>query len=484
MSLAWLLPGSLLCMLCGWLAVMLFCLFALSTPKGFKAAYLGGMLLYLIGFHWLFQTIRDFGGFSNLAAGSIFSLFVSVSALQFPFWLLLFHSLPRQLDQYGLRTAFSWVLAEFIFIRIFPWCAAHTQLAFQPLVQIAEIGGVPLITLLMFWTAESLIRLFRRELKPAFFVAPALLCLSILFGIMRIAQLSMREFPKQSVALLQANISTEDKHNVRLFRENTQRYRELSAQVTSENTLVIWPEAVIQDFIPAKIGQAKLDARLPEMPAKNTSFLIGSLSFDSREKFYNSALAIYPDGRVPYPYHKQILMPFGEYTPFSELFPWIKEIHATPDFTAGTKIEVFDYAQKDGVLRLSPLICYEDVLPSLARQASLSGANLLVNLTNDAWFGRSVAPYQHNLIASFRAIENRRYLLRSTNSGLTAIINPMGITEASLPIFSEGILQAEVALISDHTLYSAFFGDSLNWLLLIIWVVCLPALARGRREAS
>jgi apolipoprotein N-acyltransferase len=112
-----------------------------------------------------------------------------------------------------------------------------------------------------------------------------------------------------------------------------------------------------------------------------------------------------------------------------------------------------------------------------------AGATLLVNITNDVWFGDTVAPRQHNLIASFRAIENRRWLVRSTNTGTTSVVSPTGETVASLPGFSEGVLRAEVRLLSGQTLYTRFFGERLWWLITAIAAAALlRSLVLGRRR--
>ena len=119
-------------------------------------------------------------------------------------------------------------------------------------------------------------------------------------------------------------------------------------------------------------------------------------------------------------------------------------------------------------IKVSPLICYEDVIANPSRESTKLNAELLVNITNDGWFGDTVAPYQHNLIASFRAIENRRFLIRSTNTGLTAIINPVGQTVHKLAPFSEGTLLAKVHLMSYMTLYTLYIGDGFAWLIVVL----------------
>jgi apolipoprotein N-acyltransferase len=159
-------------------------------------------------------------------------------------------------------------------------------------------------------------------------------------------------------------------------------------------------------------------------------------------------------------------MPFGEYTPFSDWFPWLQEInHTAGNFIAGNSTKVFSYKLSDGrEVKLSPLICYEDVVPRLAQQAAAAGAEILINQTNDVWFGNTVAPYQHHMIASFRAIENRRFLLRSTNTGVTAVVDPLGRTLAALPPYTETSLPMEVSLLNYQSTFT-------NVPIPLIWLI-------------
>ena len=156
------------------------------------------------------------------------------------------------------------------------------------------------------------------------------------------------------------------------------------------------------------------------------------------------------------------------------------------EFSAGTKPTVFEYpldGAAEDTLAVSPLICFEDVVPALSRDAVQAGAELLVNLTNDGWFGNTVAPYQHHLIASFRAIENNRFLLRSTNTGLTAIVDPLGRTVSSLSPYSEGTLRGEIIPFSNRTIYS-IFGDLLWWLLVVLTLLCAVVVRVIRRRVQ
>jgi apolipoprotein N-acyltransferase len=464
---AWWIPGSLGCAALGWSSIGLW-IVALASPRDrLKRLYVGGVLTYLGGFYWLYGTIKNFGGFPTIAAVAIFALFVCGSAVSFLIWGFVWQHLPKWCSRWGIRTALAWLVATNFWIRIFPWDFGHTQLGFIPLAQIADITGVTGISFLMMWVLEAAIL---RKAGPLVAKIPPVLLLgsSLLYGI-RMEKIvpTLYETPVNT-AMIQGNVSLREKHDVKYFSVNRQRYLDFSAGVSQKDLLIIWPESTITDWIPARASDART---VPELPflADGSAFLVGGLTWASREEFFNSSVLIRPNGSLDTPYHKMILMPFGEYTPFGSVFPWLKDINATAgQFTAGTAPSVLSYELSNGsAVKLSPLICYEDIIPDLARRAAQMGTQLLVNQTNDAWFGDTAAPYQHHMIASFRAIETRRFLLRSTNTGLTAVVDPLGRTLASLLPFSEGILPMEVNLVSSMTWYSTLPIDR-AWLLLAV----------------
>ena len=161
-------------------------------------------------------------------------------------------------------------------------------------------------------------------------------------------------------------------------------------------------------------------------------------------------------------YHKQVLLAFGEYIPFAPIFSKIPGMPPVGEgFSRGDGPTTLDLP---GGIKVAPLICYEDIMPELARGfVKEKGANLLVNLTNDAWFGDTVAPWQHARLAQWRAIETRRTLVRVTNTGLTTIINPKGEMLDTLPLFAPGVLTAKVEIMNGETLYVKY-GDWFAWL--------------------
>lgn len=479
-AIAWLWPGTPICATLGWLAVILLVSGLKYSLSPYRHTYQAALILNSIGFYWLSYAISSFGGFGYAATTAIFLLFVTLSSIQFLIAVFIWRNLPKILHKWAVSTAIAFTASEAISIRLFPWHFGHSQLAITPLAQLADLGGTLLLSFLMFWVVEAAL-VIRTKPENKYIFALPMICLMLAFGYgrYRIWQFSTVEAPSQQVALIQANISVKEKHDTRLIVPNVNRYLELSKKVAQKETLIIWPESVILSWIYDRIESIRYDPRLPDI-GTGSSMLIGALTYDDDNNRYNSALAILPDGRVPYPYHKQILMPFGEFVPFADTFPWLRGLAGgIEDFSAGKDISVFNYPMhsldgKKHYFKVAPLICYEDVVPGLARKAVNNGATLLVNLTNDAWFGHSAALRQHHLIASFRAIENRRYLLRATNTGLTAVVNPLGETIRQLRPFSDDILVSNVKSIS-YLGPQAYYNpqtiwQTLSWLLLILAV--------------
>jgi len=457
---------------------------------------MGGIIAHALGFYWLKYTISMFGGFGVLPTAILYALFLSISSLQYPLFILINRCLPAFFSKMAVGAALAWVTAELFSIRIFPWYLGHTQLAFTHVAQAADIAGAVGISFLLIWVSEALIRiLIFWEPRAALNIPVVLMAITLGYGDYRIEGFSagLQKYPNQLVALVQANISLSDKHDTHSYEENAESYLKLTEKVLQGNPFVVWPETALMQWIPSGTFSTNQNFDLRKLPS-GVPMLVGALTFDSPKKIYNSALAILPSGEVPAPYHKRILMPFGEYTPgtsddssFKFLIPariksWLLKMNETAgNFTAGRAVSVFEYPRPSGIpLKVSPLICYEDVVPDLARESVNQGAELLANLTNDAWFGDTIAPDQHHLIASFRAIENRRYLLRATNSGTTAVVSPLGKTLKQLPKFKAETLLANVQLIRYKTFYTRFAGPWAPWTLLVI--VLLTSALRKRKN--
>ena len=481
-SVAWWYPETSASALLGWVAAFLL-VFVVRARRSYLPSYLSGLVCCSLGFYWVHGTVSLFGGFGAVPAALLFALYAVVTAGQFLVFAFLHHNLGPWFDSRALRAPTALVLSEFVSVRLFQWNYGHTQIAFTPFAQVADVGGALLVYFLMFWVAEVAVRtILFREWRKAFLVPLLGFGLALGHGFAAMSRYATPRGETQEVILVQGNFPLSARFEEGAVERNVQRLHDLSATAGRANALIVWPEGAIPAFLPADLGSARAWPVLPWI-GDGSAFLVGSYAIDRDQNRYNAAFAVRPDGAVPPPYYKRILIPFGEYMPFSSSLPWLKELNGNAGvFHAGTEAKVFEYPmhRADGTeyaLKVAPLICYEDTVPALAREATRGGAELLVNLTYDTWFGRSAAPFEHHLIAAFRAIENRRYLVRATNTGLSAVVDPLGRTVARLPIFEEGTASARVVLMTEQSLYTRFVGETPWWGLL---AVSLAAIARRR----
>ncbi len=462
-----------------------------ATPKrAFFSGWLAGGAANVLGFYWVDYTIRVFGGFPHGASQAIFLVFAAYGALP----LALFALLVR-LCGFGplyLYPGIFWVAVEFSFPLLFPWHLANSQSAFLSLIQSADIVGPYGASFLLVWLNTILYaRIFssaQERTYPAGAVAlSALLAASLLYGHWRLKEVESqaRAAPAVKVAAVQGDIDIQRKWNMAFLASNLGSYRALTGKV-DDARLVIWPETAVEAWVPENIVEIPAEI-LPSLPP-DAAFIFGARSFRGNPagpnvKAFNSAFLTDGRGRVAGYYHKQVLLAFGEYLPLAGLLSKLPGVPPIGDgFTPGDGPQTLDVP---GLIRAAPLICYEDLMPGLARRfVAEKRANLLVNLTNDAWFGDSAAPWQHARLAQWRAIETRRYLIRVTNTGLTSVIDPKGEMLLRLPLFSSGVLTARVTLLEGETLYVRF-GDWFAWMLtgasLILLLVTLARRPRPRR---
>jgi apolipoprotein N-acyltransferase len=470
-SVAWLVTETIASAILGWLAAALL-ISSVRARRAYRPAYCCGLVVYAVSFYWIYGTVARFGGYGFVVSGMIFALYVASGAVFFLVFAWIHHNLGPTFDSFALRSPTAIVVAELVTVRLFYWHFGHTQIAFTPFVQIAGIGGAMLVSFVMFWVAEAGVRLLVfREWRPAFLLPCASFAIALVYGVVMIHTLGSPPGEKQEVVLVQGPPSLAEQRDFDSIWQNLARIYALSRESSRAGSLIVWPEGAIPAYIPADIGSVQKEPSLPWL-RDGSAFLVGAIASDSANKRYNAAFAVYPDGSVPMPYCKRILIPFGEYMPFSSVFPWLNRLNENAGlFSPGHEIKVFTYpmrhtAGSEYALKTAPLICYEDTVPGPARDATRRGAELLVNLTYDTWFGRSAAQYQHHLIAIFRAIENRRFLIRSTYTGYTAVVNPLGKTIADIPPFSEGKLTVDVALMNYQSSYTKYVGELPWWGLL------------------
>jgi len=232
--------------------------------------------------------------------------------------------------------------------------------------------------------------------------------------------------------------------------------------------LIVWPESAYLYTVPWEPGSdlSEYVTRRADVAGEiRTPLLFGAPRIDrsggGRPRLYNSALLLDASGKVLGSTDKTYLLAFGEYLPFGETFPWLYDLSPhSGRFTPGTRLEALPF----GGYRVGALICYEDVLPGFTRKlVNATRPNLLVNLTNDAWFGATTEPEIHLALSVFRAVEHRRWLVRATNSGISAVVDPVGRIVARSGQMTRETVRATVRWQSGQTLYG-FAGDWIGWL--------------------
>jgi len=440
-----------------------------SLRRAGFVGWLVGFLANLFGFHWLVYTISVFGGFAYPLSVVVFILYAAMQGVQTALFALL-------LKRFGYGPLFLfpvvfWVAIEFWFPFLFPWHLANSQSSFLSVIQTADLVGAYGASFLVMWCNVILTRAIARSSKdsPLPWV-PALICAigvigSLAYGLVRLDQVAadIKAAPKLSVAAVQGNIPVGMKWDPKQMKANLEAHVRLTRDIAGAQ-LVIWPESAIEEWLPDSLPQLPKEF-IELLELKGAHFIFGARSFSgifagAKFKAFNSAFLTDPQGRVLGRYHKQVLLAFGEYLPFSSILSKLPAMPFADGFTAGDGPSTLDLP---GGGKIAPLICYEDLMPELPREfIRRTKANLLVNITNDAWYGHSVALWQHAQLAQLRAIETRRTLLRVTNTGATTVIDATGATIQSLATFTGAVMSSNVELLEEETLYVRF-GDWFAW---------------------
>lgn len=456
--------------------------------------WLAGTTAHLIGVYWLVGTMVRFGGI-NPGISLVLFLFIAAAlgTIYIPF-VLACRLLPAVLLDGSLRGALfiaaAFTAAEYIFPSVFPWRIGYSQIRIPDLVQIADITGVYGVTFIAALSSAVLYQLIiavrmktNRYPWPAAVVLLILLAGSLGYGGVRLETVrkTVAGAKKIRVALLQPNVPFDEKFDPELANQHNRELFQMSVQAAARHAdLVIWPETGYRS--PILGGSKRLD--IPVSIPAGTYLYIGANVYDKVAGGYNahnSVLAVAADGSIVGRYDKHHLFPFGEYLPLSDVFPILKKYSGPiSNFTAGTGPPVQKFP--NGII-VGPLICYEDIFPGLSRRAVNDGARLLVNQTNDAWFGHTAAPYQHLQLARFRTIENRLSMIRATNSGVTAVVSPTGKLTRQLPTFRRGMIVTDIALPEIKTFYTAY-GDVFAVLCLVSVVISLGWREIKRRRAG
>jgi len=446
------------------------------APTLRRAALVGcvaGLFTNLPAFWWLVQTIHVFGGFP-MWLSALFYLGLSLYAsLQFVAFAIAVRA--AGFGPAAVYPPLFWVTLEFWFPNLFPWRMANCQLELPILLQIGELTGPFGLSLCMVWTSAAAAFAFEHGIVAArrcLFGALAATCAVAAYGVVRLPQVDrvVAGAPAVRLGIVQGNLTIEEKQDVRYLEGNLHTYQKSTASLSPEPDVVIWPESVITEPLPRTLRKLSDSAR--DLLALRHPLFTGALTYEghpSAPRFYNSVILFDAEGRVLGLSDKQILMPFGEYMPLGSIFPFLKDLSPqTGDFQAGDHVTPLEVP---GVARFAPLNCYEDLRAPIARHAVRDGhAEILFAVANDGWFGNTMAPSQHEALAIWRAVENRRYLVRVTNTGVTDVVDPAGRVVLRLPVFEAVATVTDVRRLTLDSVYTRF-GD---W---FAWVVTAWALA-------
>lgn len=438
----------------GWLGAFLLLAYANTSEASLSRFYRIGICTLAIQFHWLPHGIKAFSHQDTVVVLLLFLLFVLIYALQFPVFLLLRRLLPRSLDRAGLRSPLAWIAIELLPVRLFPWSVGHTQSAFLPLCQIADLGGVFLIAFILLWCCEAAVIFALHGRRLPLLLSSSALLLSLLYGFIQLQRFSRSAERSIDVAIVQGASGRVPG----IETESVGTLIQLTNQIEVLPDLVVWPEQALPFTTHESVYVKANDPRLPQLKAGIT-LLAGGLTHRNPNRTFNSMILIQADGRIPLPYHKRDLIPVGEYIPLVEQLPWLQFLNPSArGLSRGTTRTIFTVEMKADPTpaRVAPLICYEDLSPLRAQEAIRAGAELLVVGSSDGWIRgwSEILLRQHAEMARFLAIETRRSLVRSTGTGVSAIYAPSGALVAEIPVYESGFIRSNVALLSVRTVYS------------------------------
>lgn len=474
-----------------------------KTTSWRRAGFLGGlmmMLVHLLSSFWL----------ANFKEFAIFTLGGS-ALLNFGFGFLVGAlmryalSFPKYLRPFLFAAVWTiWEWFKSVGFLAYPWgTLVMTSRDLVPLIQIADITGTWGISFLMALVSATLAetillfqsgtRTLRRLLsRPAVF-ALALMALAFSYGLMRLA------FPPKpetslNIVMVQQNADPWAEGGVKKNIITSQRLtREALAKSGTKADLIIWSESVLafpylenREYYAVFPKADPLGAFLAET---NTPLLVGSpvLVDPANEGYSNSVILLSPSGEQLDWFGKIQLVAFAEYMPFTE-YEWVRKffdaiVGFSRGWVPGKELKTFAVTNSEGVqIRFATPICFEDAFSSLIARLHNTGSDVLINLTNDSWSRTDSAEYQHFAIASFRSIELRTTLIRSTNAGYSSVINPLGRVTSDMPLFESTARFVSVPIYPHITTFYARFGDwfpSLLGLLLLIAAIFKKYLDRS-----
>ncbi|UCH00751.1 MAG: apolipoprotein N-acyltransferase [Deltaproteobacteria bacterium] len=451
-----------------------------SSIVALRLGLLAGLCHYLTLIYWIVVVLSNYGNISLILSLGVLTLLSLYLALYIAFFALIVIGFKK----YGLSPfwgASVWVALEYARTHImtgFPWCLlGYSQYSRLPLIQISEISGVYGISFIIVLVNIVLYKIFftynpteRKlmaiEITLTFFLVGFIL----IYGYVNLREKADTNLEGKGLraVIIQGNIDQSLKWNPDFQERTLAIYNKLSGKsVDFRPQIIIWPETAVPFFFQDRSYLSKEVFKAAKIT--NSNILFGSPAYvkDKDDIFYYNRAYILSENRVFDHYDKVHLVPFGEYVPLKKYIPFVHRlVPAAGDFSSGKEVKPINTPD----LRIGVLICFEAIFPDISRKFAIQGAELIVNITNDAWFGHTSAPYQHLSMAVFRCIENGLPMARAANTGISAFILANGKIVDKSGLFVRDVLKKEIKLRQNKTFYSQS-GDIFAILILIITII-------------
>ncbi len=431
----------------------------LTFKEGLRSGYMFGMVISFLTLYWVvYVTIT----------GVI--LLIVVHAI---YYAVIAGLLAASTRRYGTRglilLPFVWVAVEYLRSLTevsFPWLnLSYTQAANLPIVQLSELSGDAVVSFFVVVIGILLYLGYRNVHHPlrssiVFAIALVVYAGAYLWGATRVEPVT-GDF---KVAALQGNVPISQKWQPGGLDRSFMDYQRLAAAAAADSAkLFIWPESAVPAYL---YYEDNYITWLEEIAKRDSvDMLVGALHLvrteDFKKHFYNSAFMFTPQGMNKVPYNKHILVPFGELMPYADKIGFLASFR---EFVKNKlNLDISDFEPGDSLVtftshghRFGVLICFETVYPEYVREMVNSGANFLTSITNDDWFGPTAGPYQHAAIPIFRAVENRVWIVRSANTGVSEIIDPNGRIVAKTKLRETTILSGMIGDKTRTTLFDTY----------------------------
>lgn len=448
-----------------WVSLIpLFYILRQHTPgQAFGLCFLAGFVFYGILLNWIPAVPQHYGNLSrglSLLAYLALILFLSLSWGLFG---LLFGRTRLRYPRLAFFIApFIWVGVEYVLTFVltgFPWgLLGYTQYRNLLVIQVAAVGGVYAVSFLIVLLQSLFVLSIVRKSRAPFLAALAIV--AVVHGAGLLSLRKVKPTPQSFTAgVIQGNVPPDTRWDrmsspqvIKLFDQHL----DLTLQAIRKGArLVVWPEfSVPLCFSCSDPLPVRFKGDLTRfVDTTRTTLLVGSSETSGTQddpQYFNSALGLSP-GQALTQYSKMHLVPFGEYTPYPAVFGWVRSVtQAIGDLTPGTQYVLHQYRD----LKFGSPICFEIIFPDLVRRFVRQGADFLVNITNDGWYGRGWGPRQHFAMAVFRAVENRRFLLRSATTGISAIVDPYGRVVSRTELLTRAFLTGMVTPERVKTIYT------------------------------